>query len=79
MVIFDLTVINSMLGSEVCFVHRPSLKWITSVFEHHRWEYFFGFIDGFLVDLDKHGDLQFSILVEGDYYALADVDILMLA
>jgi hypothetical protein len=80
---YDFTRIDSMLGREICFIDNKSFdrikKEFSKQFLKHRWEYGFGFVDGFCVDLDDEETLHFSILVEGDYYSLDDIDILYLS
>lgn len=79
----DLTPIQTMLGRKICFVDNRSFERIKKEFNKeflkYRWEYGFGYIDGLSVDLGDEDTLHFSILVEGDYYSLDDIEILYLS
>lgn len=79
MAVFDFTLIQSMLGNEVCFIDKEldALIPIHHKYNHHS--YVYGFVNGFSCDLDKDGDLVFFILVNGNYYHILSIDILMLS
>jgi hypothetical protein len=79
----DLTPIQTMLGCKICFIDNRSFdrlkKEFSKEFLKYRWEYGFGYIDGFSVDLGDEDVLHFSILVDGDYHRLDDIEILYLS
>lgn len=80
---YDFTRIDSMLGREICFLDNRTFDRLKREFPDkflkYRWEYGFGYIDGVSVDLVEEDNLYFSILVEGDYYSLQDIEILYLS
>jgi hypothetical protein len=80
---YDFTRMDSMLGREICFLDNRSFDRLKREFPKqflkYRWEYGFGCIDGFCCDIDVDEVLHFSILVEGDYHSLDDIEILYLS
>lgn len=79
MAVFDFTPMQSMLGNEVCFIDIELELLIPGHHKHNNFSYVFGSVQGFCCHLTMDGNLIYSILVNGTYYQMSSIDILMLS
>ncbi len=89
MAIFDFTPVQSLLGREVCFrdlafenqlqEYEPSLRDSDLFKEFSGSAFKFGRVAGCCADIGESGGLDFSILLDDDYFRLSELELLFVS